>query len=106
MTKSAQPRKKRKFLYTAPLHTAAKFLHAHLSRELRAKLKKRSIRIHKGDAVKVMKGKYRGLAGKVTAVSRGLVNIEGAVVKKVGGTELPLSISASNLVITQIVERK
>ncbi len=106
MTKSAQPRKKRKFRYTAPLHAAAKFLHAHLSKELRAKLKKRSIRVRKGDTVKVMKGKYRGLAGKVTGVSRELVNIEGAIVKKVGGKELPVDIPACNVVITQMVERK
>ncbi len=106
MNKSKQPRKKRKFLYTAKPHLAAKFLNAHLSKELRVKLKKRAMRVRKGDTVKILKGKFRKLSGKVLAISRGAVNVEGAVVKKVGGKEIPVSISASNIVITQMVERK
>ena len=106
MIKSAQPRKKRKFLYNAPLHLAGKFANAHLSKELRQKLKKRTIRLRKGDTVKIMKGKFRKLTGKVTLVHAGIATVEGAVVKKVGGKELPLEIQASNLLIIQIVERK
>ena len=106
MIKSAQPRKKRKFQYTAPLHLAAKFLNAHLSKELRVKMKKRAMRVRKGDTVKILKGKFRGLSGKVTGVSRGLITIEGAIIKKLGGTEIPVEVNPSNVVITQIIERK
>ncbi|MDP3742686.1 MAG: 50S ribosomal protein L24 [Candidatus Micrarchaeota archaeon] len=106
IVKSRQPRKKRKFLYNAPLHLAGKFRNAHLSKELRAKMKKRAVRIRKGDTVKIMKGKFRGISGKVLAVLAAAVNVEGAVVKKIGGKEIPVAIPASNLVITQMVERK
>ena len=53
-----------------------------------------------------MKGKFRKLTGKVTLVHAGIATVEGAVVKKVGGKELPLEIQASNLLIIQMVERK
>ena len=106
ITKSRQPRKKRKFMYNAPLHLAGKFLNAHLSKELRAKMKKRAVRVRKGDTVKIMNGKFRGVTGKVLTVLRAAVNVEGAVVKKIGGKEIAIDIPASNLIITQMVERK
>ena len=106
IVKSSQPRKKRKFMYNAPLHLAAKFLNAHLSKELRAKMKKRAIRVRKGDTVKIMGGKFRGVTGKVLTVLPGQVTVEGAVVKKIGGKEIPVAIQASKLIITQMVERK
>ena len=108
MIKSAQPRKKRKFLYNAPLHARAKMLNAHLSKELRKQLKKRTTRVRKGDTVKILRGKFKGLAGKVLNVnltSAG-INVEGAVLKKIGGKELPVLIDASNIVITQRAEEK
>lgn len=104
--KSSQPRKQRKFRYNAPLHLAANFLNTHLSKELRAKLKKRAVRVRKGDTVKIMKGKFRGLAGKVTGVSKECINVEGAVIKKIGGKEIPLDIRACNVILTQMIDRK
>ncbi len=105
-TRSQQPRKQRKFRYNAPLHLAANFLNVHLSKELRLKLKKRSIRVRKGDTVKILKGKFRGLSGKVLGTGRGTINVEGAVIKKLGGKEIPVSLPASKVVATQLVERK
>lgn len=103
---SAQPRKKRKFRFTASLHLSNKFRNVHLSKELRLKLKKRAVRARKGDTVKIMKGKFKGLSGKVTALGRGTLNIEGALLKKLGGKEVPVDIQANNVMITQMVERK
>ncbi len=105
---SKQPRKKRKFLYTAPLHLAKKFLNAHLSRELRSQLKKRAMRVRKGDTVKVMQGKFKNLTGKVTQVNvhRGTLNIDSAIIKKIGGKEIQVDIQASNVLLMQLVPRK
>jgi large subunit ribosomal protein L24 len=62
---STQVRKQRKYRYNAPLHIKAKFLSAHLSKELRQKYKKRNIRLRKGDKVKVCRGQFSGKVGKV-----------------------------------------
>lgn len=108
MIKSAQPRKKRKFLYTAPLHARGKMLNVHVAKPLRATLKKRAVRVKKGDSVKIVRGKFKGLAGKVMAVTlRPIgINVEGAIVKKVGGKELPVLIQPSNVILTQRGEEK
>ena len=82
--KSGKPRKQRKFLFSAPLHLRQKFLHVHLSKELREKYKKRSLRVRKGDVVKVIRGKFKGRSGKVIDVdlSRMFVYIEGITRKR------------------------
>ena len=106
IVKSGQPRKKRKFIYNAPLHLAAKFLNAHLSKELRAKMKKRAVRVRKGDTVKIMSGKFAGVSGKVLTVLPSIITVEGAVIKKIGGKEISVPIHPSKVIITQMVERK
>ncbi|MFH0713008.1 MAG: 50S ribosomal protein L24 [Candidatus Micrarchaeota archaeon] len=104
--RSRQPRKQRKFRYNAPLHLSSNFVNAHLSKELRLKMKKRTLRVKKGDLVKILKGKFYGMTGKVTVVHRETISVEGAVVKKIGGKEIPVEIPACNVVITQLTERK
>lgn len=105
---SAQPRKQRMRLYHAPLHARGKFLRAPLSRELRAKTGKRALRVRKGDRVRVLKGDFKGLEGEVLSVDtkRGRVTVQGASVKKADGTEVPLSIHTSNLLILRLAEDK
>ncbi|MEM2282106.1 MAG: 50S ribosomal protein L24 [Candidatus Hadarchaeales archaeon] len=105
---SAQPRKQRMRLYHAPLHARGKFLHAPLSRELRAKIGKRALRVRKGDRVRVVKGDFKGLEGEVLSVDtkRGRVTVQGASVRKADGTEVPLSIHTSNLLILRLAEDK
>ena len=101
---STQPRKQRKFRYTASLHDRQKFLHAHLGREARAKLRteRRSIAVRTGDTVKIMRGKFKGKVGKVSRVdlTHAKVFIEGATFRKAKGQERPAGIDPSNLVIT------
>jgi large subunit ribosomal protein L24 len=46
---SDKPRQQRKFRYTAPLHLRKHFVHVHLSKDLRAKTKKRAIAVKKGE---------------------------------------------------------
>ena len=68
-TGSSQPRKQRKFVYNAPLHTRHKFLSAHLSKELRQKYGKRNLPLRKGDEVLVMRGFFRKKKAKVSLVN-------------------------------------
>jgi large subunit ribosomal protein L24 len=106
MISSAQPRKQRLFRFTAPMHDRQKFVHAHISKELAAKLgiKKRNIGVRKGDIVKIMSGKNKGKSGKVTNVDlkKAAVLVEGIFRKNAKGKELQIAISASNVYLTEL----
>ncbi len=105
---SSQPRKQRKALYTAPLHKQQKTMHAHVAKELRAKLKTRSMQIRKGDKVKIMRGKFAKTTGKVLNVNlkRQFITVEGALLKKQGGKETFVKIQPSKVLILEAVDRK
>lgn len=102
--RSKQRRKQRKYRYNAEKHTLGKFLHASLSKVLREKYKKRSLRLRKGDKVKVLRGQFKGKEGKIDSVDLSLskVNITGIESVKKDGTKSFYSIHASNLMITEL----
>ena len=104
---SAQPRKKRLALYEAPLHSRQKLAAAHLSKELRAKIKKRCVQLKKGDKVRVMRGSFKKKEGKVTRVDlkRSVAFVEGVVRKKQSGKEVQAAIQASKLLIIELAGR-
>jgi large subunit ribosomal protein L24 len=108
MIKSRKPRTQRKFRYTAPLHIRKKFVHVHLSKELRTKIKKRSIQAKSGDKVRIMRGKFKGKEGKISKIdlSESKVFVEGITQKKANGKEVPIPIDPSNLMIIELTERK
>ena len=101
---SKKPKKQRKYLYNAPLHTGSKFLAAHLSDELAKKYGKRSLRARKGDKVKIMKGQFKDKSGKIERVdtkSRKIF-IAGIEYQKKDGTKVKFPIYVSNLMITEL----
>jgi len=104
MIKSKQPRKQRKFLFNAPLHTRRKFLSAHLSDDLITKYKKRSFPIAKGDTVKVVRGDFKGHTGKVAEIDlkKGIVKVEGVLITKADGKRVMRPLHPSNLIITKL----
>ncbi|MDE1825458.1 MAG: 50S ribosomal protein L24 [Candidatus Micrarchaeota archaeon] len=106
LVQSSKARKQRKFRYSAPMHIKQRFVHAHISKELAAKLgiKRRSIAVRKGDTVKVVAGKQKGKSGKVNQVdlARGSVFIDGIIRKTMKGKEKPVPIHASNVYLTDI----
>lgn len=83
-------------------------LHAHLSRELRASMGRRSVLAAKGDAVKVLKGRFKGVSGKITGVSvkGGLVSVENLVAKKQSGKQVPARLRPNQFVITEIASQR
>lgn len=103
--KSKRPSKQRKALYQAPLHKKHELLSAHLSKELRKQMKKRSLPIRSGDEVKVMRGKFKGTVGKVTKVNmkRLKVYIDTVKRKRVSGEEVFVPIRPSKLLILNAV---
>ncbi len=104
MTKSTQPRKQRKFLYTAPLHLRRKKLSAHLSKELRNQYKRRALPVRKGDEIKIMRGDNVGKTGKVSRVNSKdyKVYVEGIAQKRTVGTEVQIPFNPSNLQIINL----
>ena len=105
LSDSVQPRKQRRARREAPLHARQKLVHAHVSKDARERnrIERRSAAVREGDKVKIMRGKFRGHAGKVTEVDlKSLkVYVEGAVARKAKGQEVLVAIEPSNLCITE-----
>ena len=77
---------------------------ASISKDLRKKYSRRSIRIMTNDTVKVMRGEYKGLTGKVTKISTETsgVAIEGNKKEKLKGEKIDVYIHSTNMVITSL----
>ena len=75
-----------------------------LSKELREQWGVRNIPIRTGDKVKIMRGKYRGLIGKVVEVDykRYRIFVEGATIKKKDGSEVYYPIHPSKVMIVEL----
>ena len=104
VTTSVKPRKQRKALYTMPHHLRHKLLTAPLSRELRERYGFRSLPIRTGDRVRVMRGDYKGIEGKVIRVDRerGRVYIDTVTRRKVDGSTVNVPIHASKVMIVEL----
>lgn len=105
---SKQRRKQRKYQYNAPYHVRSRFLHVHLDSTLRKKHETRSIRIRKGDTVKVLRGQFKGTVGKVDRVDMHKVKVyvNGVDRPKRDGSKSLLPLHPSNLMITSLVSDK
>ena len=101
---SSKIRKQRKYRKKAPLHVKQKLTHAHLSKDLKAKFKKRSIAVRKGDKVKIMVGSFRKTEGKVDSVSLKdqRVYVMGVGITKKDGSKKLIGLHPSNLLITEL----
>jgi len=101
---SVKPKKQRKYLNNAPLHTRRKIMSSNLSRELRKQVNKRSIPVRKGDKVKIMRGMFKGKIAKVEKVNRRSYKllIEGLLVTKKDGSKVGYPIHYSNVQIVEL----
>ncbi len=77
---------------------------APLSEGLRKDQSRRSYPVRKGDTVKILRGDFAGIEGKVTKVdtSRQRVFVEGVQREKVAGTSTNVSVHSSKVVITKL----
>ncbi len=99
MVKPSQTRLKQ--IYGAPAHRRSRGIGANLSPELKAQYGMRGIRVREGDSVKVMRGEYKGIEGKVNKVhtKEGRLAIEGIQREKVKGGNIPVLIHASKVMV-------
>ena len=88
--------------YTATNHIRSKQLGATLSKDLREKYGKRNARVVKGDTIRVMRGEFKGIDGKVTQISteKSGVAVEGIKREKLKGGNVDIYIHTSNVMIT------
>ncbi|MFC6835199.1 50S ribosomal protein L24 [Halomarina ordinaria] len=99
-----QPRKQRNQRANAPLHERQKQVRAPLSPELRDEHGRRSVRVNVGDTVEVLRGDFAGETGEVARVDLrdAVVNVEGVTIEKADGEEVPRSLDASNVRVTDL----
>ncbi|MDD3398079.1 MAG: 50S ribosomal protein L24 [Candidatus Methanomethylophilaceae archaeon] len=106
MIASSKARKQRKAHFNAPVHIRRKMLASPLSKDLRDKYGKRSVRVVRGDTVLVVRGSedVRGTEGKVLEVftKDGKLSIEGVTQEQADGTAVARPIHASNVVVTKL----
>lgn len=91
-------------LLHVPKHQLDKMVGATLSDSLRQQYDRRSARVIKGDSVRIMRGEYRGVDGKVDRVNVkfGTLIIEGIQHDKVKGGQVKVPIHSSNVMITSL----
>jgi large subunit ribosomal protein L24 len=82
----------------------SKFLNAPLSATLRETYAKKTVRVIKGDTVKVTRGDHVGEEGLVDGIdTRNLkIIVHGVSSTKVDGTEVPRPVDASKVEITRL----
>ena len=82
-------------------HKRDKFLGANLSENLREQHNKRSMRVIKGDTVRILRGEYFGIEGKVEKVNteKSTLSIEGVQREKIRGGNVKVQVHASNVQI-------
>src|SRR5678816_1359209 len=85
-------------------HKREKLLGANLSENLREQYNKRSMRVIKGDTVRILRGEYVGIEGKIEKVNteRSTLSIEGVQREKIRGGKVKVQIHASNVQIISV----
>ncbi len=77
---------------------------SNLSNNLKKEYNTKSLRIVKGDSIKIMRGEYKGVEGKVEKLNtlKGRLSIEGVQREKIKGGQVKVQIHASNVRITSL----
>lgn len=91
-------------LLHSPTHLRDRMVSSTLSDNLREQYNARSCRVIKGDSVKVVRGEYSGIEGKVERVNtkKGSLSIEGIQREKVKGGNVKVQIHSSNVIIMSL----
>ncbi len=102
--KTTKPTKQRKRLYQASLNERYRRFSAPLSSKLKDSHGTGSVPVRNGDTVMIMRGDRKGSEGKVTQIDRKKYRIfvEGATREKVDGTQTPVPIHPSKVMITRL----
>ena len=99
-----QPRKQRNRQERAALHEKQKQVRAPLSPDLREEYGQRSVRVNAGDTVEVQRGDFAGETGEVVRVDlrAAEIHVEDVTLETADGEEVPRSLDASNVQVTDL----
>jgi len=101
---SSKPSRQRAALYQTHAARRHTLLSASLSTELKTSQGRNSYPVRKGDTVKIMRGDFAGIEGKITKIDtkRQRLFIEGVSREKVAGTSTNVSVHSSKVTITKL----
>jgi large subunit ribosomal protein L24 len=101
---SAKPSKQRAALYSSHANRRHRNLSASLSTELKTSHGRNSYPVRKGDTVKILRGDFAGIEGKITKIDtkRQRLFVEGVAREKVAGTSTNVSVHSSKVMITKL----
>jgi large subunit ribosomal protein L24 len=87
-----------------PKHQRDKMVGAVLEDSLRKQYGRKNIRVVKGDSVRVMRGEYKGVEGKVEKVNteHATFHIEGIQREKIRGGQAKVPIHSSNVMVISL----
>lgn len=87
-----------------PKHRRDKMVGAVLEDSLRKQYGKKNIRVIKGDSVRVLRGEYKGVEGKVEKVNteQATFHIEGIQREKIRGGQVKVPIHSSNVMVISL----
>ena len=101
---SSKPAKQKKLLYNAPHHKRRKIVSAPLIMDLQMKYTRKNLPIKRGDVVKIIRGDYAGLEGKIKDIihKKHRITIEGVTKEKTDGNKIFVPIHPSKIVIKKL----
>ena len=90
--------------FRAMNQTISKEISAPISKSLRKKYSRRNARILIDDTIKVIRGEYKGITGKVSKISTesNSIAIEGNKKEKLKGDKIDIYIHSTNVIITSL----
>lgn len=91
-------------LIHVPKHQRDKMVGAVLEESLRKQYGRKNIRVVKGDSIRVMRGEYKGVEGKVEKVNteHATFHIEGIQREKIRGGQVKVPIHSSNVMVISL----
>ncbi|MCV0430012.1 50S ribosomal protein L24 [Nitrosopumilus sp.] len=91
-------------IYQSTYTTKSKQLGSALSKDLQKKYGKRSVRVVEGDSIKIVRGEFKGVDGKISKIStqKSSVAVEGIKKEATKGEKYDVYIHTSNLVVTSL----
>jgi len=106
LTRSTKAKKQRKARSDAPIHLKKRMVSAHLNSALMKEFNVRSVPVRKGDTVKMLRGTKEHKASEAKVASVDLksckIIIENVTVAKADGTQKPLPVDPSDVLITKL----
>jgi large subunit ribosomal protein L24 len=103
VSQSSKPvRVRRKLVLNPAREKSLKLVRATLSDDLKSRYGKNSVRVRIGDSVKLVRGEYSGVEGKIQHLfpKEGRLTLEGVTREKIKGGTSEVRIHASNVIVT------